>query len=81
VPDLITGPAKAPPFSGSSRTPSAPPKNAADYNATENAIYAVNPGVLYPDPDRAGPVRIIFIAIIITIENLIRINQIPIQNF
>jgi len=28
-----------------------PPKNAADYNTTENGLCAVN-----PDPDRAGPI-------------------------
>jgi hypothetical protein len=36
---------------------------------------AVNPVVRNPDPDRAGLERIIFIAIRIMIENLIRIGQ------
>jgi hypothetical protein len=58
-----------------------PPKNAANFSATENVLCAVNPGVRNPDPDRAGPARIIFIAIMIAGKNLIRIDQTMIENF
>ena len=47
--------------SGSNSSPS----NAADYSATENLTDAVNPADRNPDPDRAGPARNFFTAIMI----------------